>query len=152
MELQRFEVLCKDLQELVSKAFGRDKKHRKFENLLEMDNSVTVPQRNLQLLMVEIYKTKYNLNSSFMKQIFEEKEMPYNLRCSDRLRLPKAKTTCLRIDAVRFMGKKVWETLPAELKNSDSLQVFKRVIKAHKCHACNCRLCKVFYPNSGFLL
>ena len=28
-----------------------------FEKLLEMDNSVTVHQRNLQLLMVEIYKT-----------------------------------------------------------------------------------------------
>ena len=41
-----------------------------FEKLLEMDNSVTVHQRNLQLLMVEIYKTKYNLNPSFMKQIF----------------------------------------------------------------------------------
>ena len=37
-----------------------------FEKLLEMDNSVTVHQRNLQLLMVEIYKTKYNLNPSFM--------------------------------------------------------------------------------------
>ena len=29
-----------------------------FENLLEMDISVTVHQRNLQLLMVEIYKTR----------------------------------------------------------------------------------------------
>ena len=47
-----------------------------FENLLEMDNSVTVHQRNLQLLMVEIYKKNYNLNPSFMKQIFEEKEIP----------------------------------------------------------------------------
>ena len=44
-----------------------------FENLLEMDNSVTVHQRNLQLLMVEIYKTKSNLKQSFMKQIFGEK-------------------------------------------------------------------------------
>ena len=42
-----------------------------FEKLLEMDSSVTVHQRNLQLLMVEIYKTKCNLNPSFMKQIFE---------------------------------------------------------------------------------
>ena len=56
-----------------------------FEKLLEMDNSVTVHKRNLQLLMVEIYKTKYNLNPNFMKQILEEKEMPYNLRCSDKL-------------------------------------------------------------------
>ena len=47
-----------------------------FEKLLEIDSSVTVHQRNLQLPMVEIYKTKHNLNPSFMKQIFEEKEMP----------------------------------------------------------------------------
>ena len=123
-----------------------------FENLLEMDNSVTVHQRNLQLLMVEIYETKSNLNPSFMKTIFEEKELPYNLRCSDKLQLPQAKTTCLGIDTVRFMGKKVWETLPPELKNSDSLQIFKRLIKAHKCQACNCRLWKTFYPGLDFLL
>ena len=111
-----------------------------------MDDSVTVHQRNLQLLMVEIYKTKYNLNPSFIKQIFEEKEMPYNLRCSDKLRLPKAKTICLGIDTIRFMGKKVWETLPAELKNSGSLQVFKRVIKAHKCHPATADYAKYLIP------
>ena len=33
-----------------------------FETLLKRDNSVAVHQRNLQLLMVEIYKTKVNLN------------------------------------------------------------------------------------------
>ena len=36
-------------------------------------------QRNLQLPMVEIFKTKYDLNLSFLKQIFEGKAMPYNL-------------------------------------------------------------------------
>ena len=51
-----------------------------FENLFELDNFVTVHQRSLQLLTIEIYKTKYNLNPSFMKKIFEEKVMPYNLR------------------------------------------------------------------------
>ncbi len=123
-----------------------------FEDLLKIDNSVTVHQRNLQLLMVEIYKTKFNLNPAFMKQIFKEKETSYNLRCSDKLQLPKAKTTCLGVDTVRFMGKKVWETLPTELKNADSLQIFKTYIKTHKCQACNCRLCKTFYANLGFLL
>ena len=39
-----------------------------FEKLLEMDNSVTVQQRNLQLLMV------CTLNPSFMKLIFEGKK------------------------------------------------------------------------------
>ena len=45
-----------------------------------------------------------------MKQIIEEKEMPYNLWCSDKLKLPKAKTTCLEIDRVRIMEKGMGDT------------------------------------------
>ena len=41
-----------------------------FETLLKREISVTVHQRNLRLLMVEIYKTKENLNPEFMKDIF----------------------------------------------------------------------------------
>ena len=44
-----------------------------FESLLIMDNSVTVHQRNLPLLMIEIYKTRHDLNPSFMKQIFQKR-------------------------------------------------------------------------------
>ena len=44
-----------------------------FDELLAMDNSVSVHQRNLQLLMIEIYKTKNNLNPSFMEDIFVER-------------------------------------------------------------------------------
>ena len=123
-----------------------------FENLLVIDNSVTVHQKNLQLLMIEIYKTKHDLNPSFMTQIFEEKVLPYNLRCCDKLQLPKAKTTALGIDTVRFVGGKVWEKLPPELKQSNSLQNFKRIMKVHKCDACNCRVCKPFYRNVGFIV
>ena len=119
-----------------------------FENLLLMDNSLTVHQRNLKLPVVEICKTRNNLNPSFMKQIFEAKVLPYNLRCSEKLQLPKAKTTGL---GTRFVGGGEYgETLPPELKESSSLQVFKRDIKTHKCDACNCRLCKNFYPDLGF--
>ena len=37
-----------------------------FKELLEKDNSVSVHQKNLQLLMIEIYKTKNRLNPQFM--------------------------------------------------------------------------------------
>ena len=69
-----------------------------------MDNSVTVHHRNMQLLMIEIYKARNNLNPSFMKQIFEAKVFPYNLRCSGKLQLPKATATGLGIDTVKFVG------------------------------------------------
>ena len=51
-----------------------------FEELLIKSNSASVHQRNLQLLLTEIYKTVNNLNPSFMADVFVTKDVPYNLR------------------------------------------------------------------------
>ena len=42
----------------------------RYDELLESDNSVSIHQKNLQLLMVEIYKTRNHLNPSFMMEFF----------------------------------------------------------------------------------
>ena len=121
------------------------------EKLLENDNSVSIHQKNLQLLMVEIYKTRNHLNPSFMMEIFEEKAMPYQLRSSSNLNLPKVRTTCYGTDTVRFMGQRTWAKLPIEVKTSVSLTVFKKHLKTTKCKHCNCRICKTFIYGLGFL-
>ena len=41
-----------------------------FESLLIKSNSVSIHQRNLQLLLSEIYKTVNNLSPSFMAEVF----------------------------------------------------------------------------------
>ena len=41
-----------------------------FKTLLEKDNSVTIHQRNIQSLSVEVYKSLNNLNPDFMKEFF----------------------------------------------------------------------------------
>ena len=64
--------------------------HSCFESLLKRNNSVSLHQRNLQLLLVEIFKTKENLNPSFMKDIFVERTENCNLRSENTLQLPKA--------------------------------------------------------------
>ena len=122
-----------------------------YEKLLENDNSVSIHQKNLQLLMVEIYKTRNHLHPSFMMDIFEEKSMPYQLRSSSNLNLPKVRTTCYGIDDVRFMGQRVWAKLPVEVKTSDSLTIFKKHLKTTKCKHCNCRICNPFIYGLGYL-
>ena len=58
--------------------------------LLIKINSVSVHQRNLQLFLTEIHKTVNNLNPSFMADVLVTKDVPYNLRGSNNLALPKA--------------------------------------------------------------
>ena len=66
-----------------------------FETLLEKDNSISVHQKNLQLLMIEIFKTKNQLNPPLMLEIFEEKALPYQLRCSSTLKSTKSENHML---------------------------------------------------------
>ena len=122
-----------------------------FEELLIKSNSVSVHQRNLQLLLTEIYKTVNNLNPSFMAEVFVTKEVPYNLRGSNNLALPRARTNLYGIDTIRFVGQKLWQTLPREIKESQSLEIFKRNIKTIRTFDCSCKLCKNFITNLGFL-
>ena len=100
-----------------------------FEELLIKSNSVSVHQRNLQLLLTEIDKTVKNLNPSFLAEVFVTKDVPYNLCDSNNLALPRARTNLYGTDTIRFFGQKVWQTLPREIKESQSLEIFKRILR-----------------------
>ena len=56
------------------------------------------------------------------------------------------------IDTVRFVGHKLWQSVPKEIKESQSLEIFKRNTKAIP-FDCSCKLCKGylgFYKLSHF--
>ena len=120
-----------------------------FKELLEKDNSVSIHQKNLQLLMIEVYKTKNRLNPLFMIEIFEEKAAPYQLRSTSNLNLLKVRNTHNGTDTVRFMGQRARAKLPTEIKTSSS--VFKKQLKSKKCGHCNCMICKTFIYGLGYL-
>ena len=85
-----------------------------------------------------------------MVEVFVTNVVPYDLRGSTNLVLPKARTNLYGIDIVRFVGQELWQTLPKEIKESQTLDIFKRNIKAIPLH-CSCKLCKSFIVNLGFL-
>ena len=51
-----------------------------FKELSEKDHSVTVHQKNLQVLVTKIFKNENDLAPDIMKDVLELKEPPYNLR------------------------------------------------------------------------
>ena len=124
--------------------------HPAFETLLKFDNAVSIHQRNLQYLMIEIYKTKKSLNPSFMSEIFEARDVQYDLRNKNTLGIPNANTTSYGIETVRYLGQKLWQTLPRSIRESQSLTVFKKELRTHTIE-CDCRLFKIFISGSGFI-
>ena len=122
-----------------------------FDTLLIRDNSVSVHKRNLQLLMTEIYKTKSNITPSFMTEIFIEKNPPYPLRSKNLLQMPKARTVRFGIESISFLGCKPWHGISTDIKQSLNISIFKKRIKEWKGDECNCRLCKTYLAQVGFL-
>ena len=54
-------------------------------------------------------------------------------------------------ESTSYLGPKIWEQIPAEIKNKDSLDGFKKEIKKWKPTECPYRICKTFVPNLGFV-
>ena len=105
-------------------------KNLSFSELLELDNAVTIHQRNLQVLVTEIFKVKNNLSPEIMKQVFDFQEPYYNLRSeTSQFRRENIKTTHYGIQSVKLLGPKIWAMAPQNIKNCKSFQEFKRLIK-----------------------
>ena len=121
-----------------------------FEELLTKANTVSIHHENLQLVATEIFKTERNLNPSFMNEVLGEKDTPYTLRSGKNILAPKPNTTGYGIENARFLGAKIWQTMPSSLTESQTLNSFKRDITSYN-FECNCRLCEQFFQNLGFL-
>ena len=122
-----------------------------FQQLLDMDNSVSVHQRNLQRLAVEMFKIKNNFSPSIMNTIFPLNDDSYNLRNKNLLKTGKVRTVYNGTETVTFRGPEIWSQVPENIKNSTTVNEFKTKIKTWKNINCKCRICKTFIPNLGFI-
>ena len=110
-----------------------------FGELLRKDNSFCIHHCNLQKLATEMYKVKNNLSPTLMKQVFPEREIPYNLRNLNSFQ-STVSTVFNGTETVAFRGPKIWAIVPEDIKNSGSLTRFKEKIKNWEPNGCTCRL------------
>ena len=122
-----------------------------FSELLEMSDESKIHIKNINGLVVEIYKFLNDILPSIMNNIFQKQENYYSLRKS-RPRLSKGKfTTTYGIDTISFRRPQIWQDLPQDIKNFDSLNLFKSNIKRYGTLSCHCKMCKTFVPRVGYI-
>lgn len=124
-----------------------------FEELLRKDKSCTIHQRNIQNLAIEMFKCKNNEGPAFLKEIFVAKKNTSYMRtrnCNDfeSMNINKVHTG---EDTLRYLGCKVWDILPSEIKESQSVQQFKSKIRTWLPINCPCRLCKTYVAHIGYI-
>ena len=117
-----------------------------FEELLKMDDSFTIHERNLQKLATEMYKVKHNLCPEPFQELFTPA-----IRGNNDWVIPKVRTVNKGVETIRYRGAKTWELVPVEIKISKSLSSFKEKIKKWKPVGCTCRLCKTYIKDLGYI-
>ena len=122
-----------------------------FEELLTKDKSVSIHQRNLQTLATEIFKVRKGLSPSFMSEIFHFVEKPYKLRNNNILQRKRINTVSYGTQSLSSLGSRIWELIPQDIKETESLEEFKAKIKTWKTDQCPCRLCKKYIAGVGFI-
>ena len=110
--------------------------------MILMKSTVSVHQRHLTFLMIEIYKSISQLNAQFMWSFFTHKDIPYNLRKGPILGLPKTHSLYYGTNAIYLRDSLIWNNLPAVVKSSNSLVEFKNKIKNIGDIDCGCLICK----------
>ena len=104
-----------------------------FEVLLEKQYDFSIHQRNLQVLMTEIYKIVNGIAPLIMNSLFTFRLNQYNFRSLRELSTEKRNTVNYGLEAVTYRVPILCAKLPSEYKLSGSLTAFKSNIKSWKC-------------------
>ena len=116
--------------------------NKSYQELLQLNNIVSIHQRHLQYLALEVFKSLMHLNPEFMWSYFNEKPITYDLRKGTKVFLPPVKSFRLGLNSVHFRGSILWNNLPSSIKNSQTINEFKVKLKNLGNIHCTCGLCR----------
>ena len=122
-----------------------------FQQLLKQNKSVSIHQRNLQILATEIFKTKNGLNPVIMEDVFNFKNLAYNFRNAETLNRSNVSSVKYGTETITSLGVKIWKILPSDSKEPTSLSTFNSKIRNWETDNYPCRLCKTYVQRVGFI-
>ena len=96
-----------------------------FSEFLKNDKSVTKHKKNLQYLLIEIYKFKKGISSTIMNEIFQFFEnLVYELRSGVHLPTRNSRTVFFGSESIINLRPQLWNMVPVNIKSSESLNYF----------------------------
>ena len=105
-------------------------KKSSLHDLLEKDSSVSIHYRNLRALATKMYRIYNGMAPETVTKIFPLRPQgQYNLRSWSDFTLPIVRTVNYEIESIRYLGPKIWERIPANIKEVGTTERFKSGIK-----------------------
>ena len=98
-----------------------------------------------------MFKIRRGLSQEILRKTFVPKTSSYNLRRNDTFEKRKLHSVSHSTESLLFLGPKIWDLVPAELKQSKTLYSFKLKTKNWVPFECRCRISKTYIQQVGFL-
>ena len=77
-----------------------------------------------------MFKVSEGLCPEIVKGLFQFRyDKPCNLRQRSQFHIPPVRTVFSGTESIKYLGPKIWELIPDEIKELESLWEFKRAIK-----------------------
>ena len=118
------------------------KYQKPYEELLQIHKDISIHQKHLCILVLEVYKSIMKFNTEFLWHCFNTNRIPYNLRRGSRLLIAPATSVNFRTNSVTFRGSFLWNNLPLRLKNKQTTDDFKSELKNLEKIHCTCTVCR----------
>ena len=100
-----------------------------FQNLLDKSRSVSVHTRNLQTFAVEMYKVSKGIALKIIADIFNcNSRANYDLRYQSEFSRPLVKSAFNATETISYLGPRIWDLVPLQIKQKESLTAFKKAI------------------------
>ena len=101
-----------------------------------------IHERNIQVLLTEIFKAKSRIAPEIMTQVFNFNNHSYDLRKNNYIERWIIKSCKYGSETVLNLGAKLLDILPENIKKAESLEGFKNKIKFWALLNCPCKLSK----------
>ena len=107
-----------------------------FQEFIDKDSPVSIHMKSIQSLATEMHKEANNISPEIMKEVFNFcGEIGFDLKQQNIFREPLFNSVYNGTDRVSFLGSKIREIIPKNMKKSES---FKKKIKIWKPNNCRC--------------
>ena len=119
--------------------------------LFWLSYATAIHHKIIWLLGIELYKVKNNLSVHLMSEIFNLRNIDYNLHSQTDFKQGPVNTVNYGLKSLRYLAPKIWNIIPLEIRNSGSLTEFITNIKSWIPKHCPCTLCRIYIHHVGYI-
>ena len=103
------------------------------------------------MLGIELYKVKNNISTHLMSEIFNLRDIYYNLHSQTDFKQGPVNTVNYGLKSLRYVAPKIWNIISLEIGNSGNFTEFITNIKSWIPKHCPCTLCRIYIHHVGYI-